>query len=519
MNQKSRLRNSITNLASGLLARVIALLSGFVVRTVFVIYLADVYLSVNGLYSNIFLILSLADLGFGTAIIYSMYRPLAAGDSEKLSQLMQLYKKAFRFFGFVILALGLCLLPFLSYLIKDPPDIPYLTFYYLLFLLNTVLSYWFFGYKQSIISADQKQYIVTNYQNLFTLIKSIAQILILVIFHDFTLFLLVQLACTIGQNIVTARKADKLYPFINKKPERKLPKSEFKKIITDVKALMLTKIGHVILFGTDNLIISSFIGVLYVGYLSNYTMISEAITGILSQVTASMMGSLGNFFVTEKKEDGYRLFRRLEFMNFWLYGCCAVAMVTLLNPFVTLWLGGHYAMEWPIIVALGINFFVAGFMNTLWIFRSTLGLFTQGKYRPLIVAAVNIGLSILLGIKWGVFGVLFATFLARLSVNLWYDPWLIHRKGFNKSPASFFGRYTIRIGLMVIMVIALNELKNILMPTGVTVLSFIALAVVAAILPSLIFYLLYRKTDEFRYFADLVKTRIIKPIMIRVKPR
>lgn len=510
MNNVSRKKNSFINFISGIGNRLLTMLLSFAVRTVFVKCLNTEYLGVNGLYTNILTMLSLAELGFGTAMVYSMYKPLAEKDEQKLRQLMKLYKKVYIIIGWVVLVVGLCLVPFLDVLIKDKPDVKGLTFYYILFLLDSVFSYWFFAYKSSLLQADQKLYITTNYSIVFNIIKSGLQIAVLIILHNFTAYLIMQIVCTIGQNICVAIKVNKTYPYLNIKDKTKLPKNERNKIFDDVKALMLTKIGYVALNGTDNVIISAFVGVKQVGLLSNFLMISDAITAVLTQVAASISASLGNFFVKEENDSGYYLFKRIDFLNFWTHGFSMVALITLLKPFVNIWLGKDYLIEQNAVVCIGINFFVAGFINTMSTFRTTLGLFTQGKYRPIIVAVINVGLSILLSYKWGMTGVLAATFISRLCVNLWYDPLLIHRDGFNKPVKPYYFKLLFRFSLLACVVVVMQLISSAVFAGGVTIIKFIIMVIITAILPNIVFLIVFCRNDEFKYFKNLVVHRLLK---------
>lgn len=504
MRQRSRLQSSIFNFVSGIGYRFLSLFTAFIVRTVFVRCLSADYLSVNGLYSNILSMLSLAELGFGTAMIYSMYQPLANKDEEKLLQLMRLYQKVYIIIGTVILVLGLSLVPFLDVLIKDAPDIKGLTFYYILFLLNTVVSYWFFAYKNSLLQADQKAYIVTNYSSIFNLIKSVFQIIVLAVFHSFSIYLITQIVCTIGQNITIAIKVNFVYPYIRRKPKEKLPKYEKKKIFKDVKALMLSKISNTVLNSTDNIIISAFVGFKWVGLLSNFMLISDALTAVLCQITSSITASLGNFFVTESREAGFKLFRRIEFLNFWLYGFSMIALITLLNPFITIWLGKQYVLPMGAVVWVSINFFVAGFINTFYTFRYTLGLFTQAQYRPAIVTVLNIVLSIGLSYRWGIVGVLAATTLSRLFINLWYDPFLIHKEGFGVSVKPYYIEYGFRTIILGGIAWGLQYISGIVLKNGITIISFIEIMLITMIVPNIIFFILFYRKEEFIYFKNTV---------------
>lgn len=510
--ENSRLKNSALNFASGFLGRVLTILLNFVVRTIFIYCLNEAYLSVNGLYSNILTVLSLAELGFGSAMVYRMYAPVAVKDYQKTAALLQFYKKIYIIIGVVIFLLGLCVIPFMDYIIKDKPDISGLTLYYILFLVNTSISYWFSSYKASVLYADQKEYIKTNVQNTMAILQSGLQIVLLLLFRKYLLYLLIQLVGNIFLNLYVAHLVDKRYPEIQTYQGASLSAEERMQIRKDTEALVLSRFGHVALNGTDNIIISAVVGVLWVGRLSNYTLICDSVTSVLCQITAAITGSLGNFFATEDKHAGYALFKKVEFLNFWLYGFSFIALVTLLDPFVQIWAGGRFVLGLPISIAIAINFFVAGYMNTLWVFRSTLGLFKQGKFRPILVAILNIVLSIVLGRLWGVFGVLFATFLSRAAISLWYDPLILHRYGFEVSCKPFFARYFRRVLLLTAVLIAMLTIRHVVLSSATTVLRFAVMTMVTAIVPNAIFWLAYRRCEEYAYFRSIVKDHVIAPV-------
>lgn len=510
--ENSRLKNSALNFASGFLGRVLAILLNFAVRTIFIYCLNEAYLSVNGLYSNILTVLSLAELGFGSAMVYRMYAPVAVKDYQKTAALLQFYKKIYIIIGVVIFLLGLCVIPFMDYIIKDKPDISGLTLYYILFLVNTSISYWFSSYKASVLYADQKEYIKTNVQNTMAILQSGLQIVLLLLFRKYLLYLLIQLAGNIFLNLYVAHLVDKRYPELQTYQGASLSTEERVQIRKDTEALVLSRFGHVALNGTDNIIISAVVGVLWVGRLSNYTLICDSVTSVLCQITAAITGSLGNFFATEDKHAGYALFKKVEFLNFWLYGFSFIALVTLLDPFVQIWAGERFVLGLPISIAIAINFFVAGYMNTLWVFRSTIGLFKQGKFRPILVAILNIILSIFLGKLWGVVGVLFATFLSRAAISLWYDPLILHRYGFEVSCKPFFARYFRRVLLLTTILIVMLTIRYVVLSSATTVLRFAVITMFTAIVPNAIFWLAYHRCEEYAYFRSIVKDRVIAPI-------
>lgn len=513
----SRLKNSALNLATGLMGRALTIVLNFAVRTIFIHCLNEAYLSVNGLYSNILTVLSLAELGFGSAVVYHMYKPMATHNYQKVAGLLLYFKKIYFAVGVVIVSLGLCVIPFMDVIIKDKPDVPLLTLYYVVFLLNSGLSYCFAAYKGTLFSADQKDYVKTNAQNVASIIQAVLQVLLLLLFRAYLVYLLVQLAGTVFVNACVAYLADKKYPEIAKYKNEQLNAGEKQQLLKDTGALFLTKVGHVALNGTDNIIISAIVGVLWVGRLSNYTLICDSVTSVLCQITAAITGSLGNFFATEDKHAGYALFKKVEFLNFWLYGFSFIALVTLLDPFVQIWAGGRFVLGLPISIAIAINFFVAGYMNTLWVFRSTLGLFKQGKFRPILVAILNIILSIVLGKLWGVFGVLFATFLSRASINLWYDPIVLHKYGFGVSCKPFFIRYLKRMFLLIAVLLGMLAIRRAVLPLEASVLRFILMTVITAIVPNVVFWLAYHRCDEYAYFKAIATDRVIAPVREKLR--
>ena len=508
----SRLKNSALNLATGLLGRMLTIILNFAVRTIFIHCLDEAYLSVNGLYSNILTVLSLAELGFGSAMVYHMYEPMATHNYQKVAGLLLYFKKVYFVVGVVIVALGLCVIPFMDVIIKDKPDVPLLTLYYVVFLLNSGLSYCFAAYKGTLFSADQRDYVKTNVQNMASIIQAVLQVLLLLLFRAYLVYLLVQLAGTVFVNACVAYLAGKKYPEVSKYKNEQLNDGEKQQLLKNTGALFLTKVGHVALNGTDNIIISAVVGVLWVGRLSNYTLICDSVTSVLCQITAAITGSLGNFFATEDKHAGYALFRKVEFLNFWLYGFSFIALATLLDPFIRIWAGERFVLGLPISIAIAINFFVAGYMNTLWVFRSTIGLFKQGKFRPILVAILNIVLSIFLGKLWGVFGVLFATFLSRAAISLWYDPLILHRYGFEVSCKPFFARYFRRVLLLTTILIVMLTIRYVVLSSATTVLRFAVVTMFTAIVLNAIFWLAYHRCEEYAYFRSIVKDRVIAPI-------
>ena len=538
----ARTNRVLNNLSSSVVSKLVTLFLNFVTRSLFIAYLGKTYLSVNGLYSDVLGMLSLAELGFGVSMGFAMYKPLAEKDYGKMSSIMRLYRTVHRVMGTVILVIGLSLIPVLNLIIKIPEDmnlgwlefslgahdfrISYIVLYYIMHLVNTVISYFFNGYKRSILYSDQKTYVSTYLSTALTLGMSVVKVLVLILLADsnpdlsYTIFMLLGTAATIASNIIVGVITKRMYPDIRVRHAEPLPKEEVRRIAKDVGGNAVARICHVALNNTDNILISAMISTLLIGSLSNYTMITGSLSGILTMFTGALTASLGNYFVEKTKREGLELFDNVTFGNDWLYGLCCVCLVTLFNPFMVIWLHNEeYLLGWPIIIAICINFFVAGYMNVLTTFRSALGLFTQGWFRPIIVAVVNIGASIGLayalrnvtwfgfdGDMWALFGILFATFLARASVNLWYDPIIIHKYGFEASTKSFFLRTLRTVGWTIVLCLVMVPFRLLLpvtldMPRWQQFLNFGLLMLATACVCVGGFWLINRRHEEYRFFV------------------
>lgn len=509
--EKSRTKNTVRNVSTGLIVQVINKIMAFVVRTVFIKILNTEYLGVNGLFTNILTMLSFAELGIGTAIIFNMYKPVAEEDKEKIKSLMKLYQKSYNIIGTIVFILGLCLIPFMGYIVKDIPNIKEnIILIYILFLINTSSSY-FFTYKKSIISAHQQESIINKIDSVFYLLKSILEILFLFITKNYIVYLIIQISSTIFENIIIARRANKMFPYLKEKQVKKLDKIERKGIFSNVKALVIYKLGTSILSGTDNIIISTIINVTTVGLCSNYTLIIESVRGMLNSAFNGVTASVGNLNAGEDSSKKERIFYQLTFISFWIYGFCTIAFVVLLNPFIKIWLGDKYVLSYIVPISLALSFFVCGLRTPAYTYRVTLGLFEKGKSTPFIASIINIIFSIILGKIMGVSGIFFATSIAQIFSYSLIDPYLIYKNEFKTSIKPYCVRI-IEYALALIIVCTITFIIT----YYIKIEGFIGLiikAVVVLIIPNLMFLIIFYRTEEFKG----LKNRFLIPILTKLR--
>ncbi len=506
--ENSRTKKALINALTGSVMQMLNVILGFVSRTIFIYLLNSDYLGVNSLYTNILTVLSFAELGIGSAIVFSMYKPIAEHDKTKIQALMKLYKKAYWAIGTVIFVLGICVIPFMRYIIKETPDVKEnLTLIYILFLLNTSVSY-FYSYKKSLITADQKDYIVQIYTRVFQLIQIVLQSLFLLMTHEYLTYLIIFIICTIGQNIAISIKADKLYPYIKEKNDNILDKKETKSIFDNVKALFIYKFGSVILNGTDNIIISSIIGVSAVGVASNYTMIMTNVTNIIGSAINSMTASVGNLAVKGSRQQIRAVLQQLLMICVWLYGFVAIGFFVLANDFIYLWIGEKYLLKQSVVFAILFSLYVNGVQYAAYTFRTTQGLFVQSKWIPLISAVINIILSIWWGKVIGITGIFIATGISRLLTTSIVDPWLVYAHNFKEKPFAYYWKYFLETFAVGINGLIQYEIIKMLPFVGWT--GFFIKMLIICITTNLVFLIEFGWTKDFKAILNRALPRLIK---------
>ncbi len=506
----SRTTNSIKNIQYAVAGQVFGLLAKFVSRLVFVRILSAEYLGIDGLFTNILSILSLAELGVGTAIVYSLYKPIAEDDIEKIKSLMDLFKKTYRIIGLVIMVLGLMLTPFLDYLIKEMPDVAYIRFIFVIFVLNSAVSY-FYSYKRFLIIANQKKYIATLYRYAVFVLMNVIQIIILVITGNYILFLLVEVLSTFFENLLVSRKADQLYPYLKEKNIDKLAKSEMTTIKKNVQALIFHRIGGVIVLGTDNLLISIFIGIVAVGTYSNYLLVLSSLMMIYSLIFESLTASVGNLGITQSKKKNTAVFEMINFLAFWIYGFSSIALWNLVNPFIELWLGPQFLFDMTIVTVLVVNFYLTGMRKSVKVFRDAHGLYWYDRYKSLVEAVINILVSIVLVNYLGIIGIFLGTMISTITTSFWVEPYVLYRHGLKTSVKPYFsayGRYTL---FTIVAALPTAYFCSFFKEAGF--LYFVARAFICLIIPNLIFFIIFRKDINFLSLKGIGKNLIIGKIL------
>lgn len=508
--ESSRKRKSLKNIIFALFSNVFIYCLSLFTSKIIKEKLGLEILGLNGVLSNVISILSVSEMGIGSAITFALYKPLVNNDEEAIKSLMQFYKKAYRIIAFIVFVIGGCLLHFVPYFAGETTlSNKYIYLVYSLFLINSIISY-LLVYKRTLIVADQKNYIISTITLISTYILKLGQLLIVFFTSSYVLYLLIQIFVTLCYNITISFICNKLYPYLQTNAQ-KLPKEIFTMVLQKIKAMFFHTIGSVVVTGTDNILISFFCGIEIAGKYTSYYSVIIILTNILYMIFDNIRDSVGNFLVTETTDDKYRLFKRLYFVNQSIVTIFSICTVFLITPFITVWLGSDVVLDNSVVLAIVISFYLN--KNNIFIsdMRSAAGLFEKDKYVPVIESIVNLVASILLAKQFGLIGIILGTIISTIIGPFWVKPLIVYKYIFDNKLKSFFLLYLtyfIRaIGLYFITYYFVNKIC--IFPITSMILFFIK-AFILFMFVSTIWFISFCYKDEEKYFISLLLSKIRK---------
>lgn len=505
VNKKNntRMEYSVLNTSVGIISSIAALFMGYVLRVVFTHTMSESYVGLNGLFTDIVNILSLSELGIGTAIMYALYRPIAEEDVEKQKSLMRLLRNFYRLIVVLVIALGCALIPLMWVLIKDYSEVDHLTLIYILYLVNTASSY-LLVYKRTLLDAQQRMYITVFFQMLSWIIQDILRIIVLVLWHDFILYLVIGIVCTLLSNFIISKLSDRYYPYLRNKEVSPLPVKEKKKIYQNIRAMMMHKVGGVVVNNTDNVILSACTGLLSVGSYSNYYLVIGAVGRILYQIFQGITASVGNLGVTEDEKHVEKVFSASVFISQWIYGVAFILLFELLNPFVRLSFGEQYLFSKSTVFVICVNFYFIGLRDAVRIFRDSMGLFRHDRYKAIVEAGLNIVLSLILVKYMGVIGVFLGTTISMLLTTAWVEPYVLYKYGFKNSCKGYFLREVMYCALMAVVWLITDFLCNMAVRSvGNLYAEIFIRLLICVIVADALLLLIYFWTDNFKFVMNI----------------
>lgn len=498
----------LLNVKYGVISQTIKILLQFVVRKTFIYYLGIELLGVYSLFTSILSMLAMTELGIGSAIAFSLYKPLAQNDTQKVAAIMSLFRNVYRAIGLVILLVGCILLPFIPEIVNTTDEIPNLKMMFFIVLLKTSLTYLLFAYSQTLLIAAECKYKVDKIISFFNIITSLGEISILIFTQNFILFLLVEMTCLITQQYLIYRRTYNQFPEVMPRHGIRLGKRDKREIWKNVYGLSISKISGAVLSSIDSVILSVFISTTIVGYYVNYSLVQTAATTIISIAFTSVTANIGRKFAENSIMQSH--FFLMFFMNFMICGTCTILYFVLINDFITLFFGKELLLSFDVVCAISLNMYISYMSLTIQVFKDASGIFWYGKYRPLATCILNILFSLALVKPLGVAGVVIATILSRLLTTFWFDPYLIFKYAYKGGLKKYFSIYSFYLFLVFITMVLLEIIFNRQIFNEVSFRTFIAKATISLIITLFILYIGSMHTKASRQCFSLIINMIHK---------
>lgn len=514
----NRTNNATRNIFFGIVLKIYQIIIPFLMRTAMIYLMGVEYLGLNSLFTSVLQVLNLAELGVGSAMVYSMYKPIANNDNGTICALLKLYKRYYFIIGLIIAGVGVVLTPAIPRLISG--EIPGGLNIYILYLLNlaaTVITYWLFAYKNSLLQAHQRSDIASKVTIITTTVQYGLQLLVLWVFHNYYLYVIIMLITQAGTNIATAIAATKIYPQYS--PKGELPKDAVRAINQRIKDLFTAKLGATIVNSADTIVISAYLGLTMLATYQNYYFIMNAVMSLLAIVFASCLAGVGNSMVTESLEKNYNDFRIITFLINWIVTVCMSCFATMYQPFITLWVGAEYTFDFAVVALFCVYFYLVTMQQINGMYKDAAGVWHQDRFRPLLAALVNLVFNIVFVRIWGIYAILLSTIVSYVFISM---PWMIHnvfkyifKREWKKFVIEFI-LYFIIAGMITAFCYSLclftKEFSQIV--------QVILNGVICCVLSNVVLIIVYRKNRYYNQMIDLVN-RITKykfnGILVRLK--
>ena len=501
----SRVDNSLRNVKFAMIFQVVILVLGFVTRWVFIAILGEEYLGFTVAFGSIFAVLSLAEAGMGAALVFHMYDPIARGDEQKIATLVHIFKKAYTYIAIIVLVIGIGLTPFLRLLITDIPDHPNLHLIYILFIIHSVMAY-MFAHQQALITANQKEYVISQYRMIFNIVLNVLKIAFLIITRNFIVFLLIQITMAFATNSFIGKIGQQMYPFLKTVKPKKLEPDEKTALITSFKAMLMHKFGTVFVLQTDGFIMAALIGWHITSLYANYILIVASVQTFVDSVFRAILASVGNVGATQNNDNLEEYFKKVNFCGFWLATVTSICVFFLTNPFITLIFDETLLLPTYVVAVIALNFFLLSMRRSVLTFRDALGIFDKDRFKPIFEAIVNISATIFLGIHFGIAGVLLGTTVNTIFVCMTVEPYVVYKFGLKKPLKNYYFILLQHVGVAGLIVAALYFTVGIFASGGLV--NFLILSVFVFVIINVILLIIYWRSSEFKYFYNILLRRL-----------
>lgn len=510
-----RTEKSIKNSVAAVIVNLSTMVIGFVAQAIFIRILGAEYLGLNGLFNNILSMLAIAELGIGNAIIFSLYKPLVDGNKKEITALMNFYKKAYNIISLIVFILGLGIMPFLNFIVGDVSVDINIYIVYILYLMSSLASY-FLTYKRSILYADQKKYIINYTHTFYLLLLNITQLLVLYFTKNYYLYIIIKIICQIIENVILNLIVNKQYPYLKKYTDDSISKETEKSIFKKIKGLFFHKVGNFFVWGTDNILLSYFFGVIQVGIYSNYSMIINSVSNLFQQFISASSASVGNLLVEKNTTKTQNIFKKIYFLNYWMVVFASNCILIIIQPFVKIWVGEQYLLPIYIVIVLIISFYQKMMRVTYDTFKEGAGIWHEDRFMPIFESIFNIVFSIIFAKCFGIVGIFMGTIVSGFVLWFYSYPKFVFKKILNLSVQEY-AKINIKHFIIFTLITSISYFISTLYSPNVIIVKLIYNVLISLIIPNLLMILIFFKDENFKYFIEMLKKIInkVKKIIIR----
>ena len=510
----NRKKNAISGTITGLFLKLIQLFFPFLIRTIYIKTLGVEYLGLTSFYASIIQVLNISELGVSVALVYSMYKPIAEDDKEKICQLMNLYRTYYRLIGFVVLCLGLILLPFLKQLIHG--NIPSDVNIYILFLMNllaTVSTYWLFAYRNSLFIAHQRNDVINIITMVVNFILYIARIICLLELKNYYIDVLLTIVFQILLNIMVAFFSKKYYP--EYEPKGDIPKEEKQLINIKIRDLFTAKISGILNYSTASVVISSFAGLKLLAIYQNYYYVTAAVIALFNIFFSSLTAGVGNSLITRDNDSNKVLLFNLNYILFVIINFCCTSLVCLYQPFMQIWVGKNNMLGTEFVFLFALFLYSEVVSRLLTVFKDAAGIWEKDKYRPLTATLSNFIFNIISFQFIGLYGIILSTIISLLFISF---PWLIYnidKYMFEMDIKSYLKNVFLYTFVIICCCACTYYLANLIIINNLYYLLFSRL-IICLFIPNIIFFIVFYRKEENKYFISFAKNYVIKKFGINI---
>lgn len=490
-----RKNNAKRNIVYGILNKIVTLFLPFLVSSVLNQTLGIEYLGINGLFGSLLQVLSLAELGIGDAIVYSMYKPIATNDTPSICALLNLYRRIYRIIGLVILGGGTLAIPVLPLFINgNYPSDTNIIYIYILYLIRTSMSYFLFAYKASLLNAFQRTDVLSKISTITYALTSVFQLVMLYKGENFYIYLWISILCIILNNILIAINVDRLYPEYTCKG--KVSREQLIDIKKKVLGLLIGRVCGTTRNTFDNIYMSAFFGLTIAAMYSNYFTIMTAVNGFISIITSSILAGVGNSMVLDSQEKNYNDMKNMDFIYMIISGWCSACMLCLYQPFMELWMGETLLFPMGMVILFTLYFYIRKMGDIRCLYSDAAGLFWENRNRYIGEIIANIVLNYVFVVKWGTYGIVLATIFTLFCFGFLGAAHVLFRKRFEHQIKEYLKSHFIYFSITVIIAGIVYYVCGMLIFDGW--IGLFVKGLTCSLLSLTLYLLAYCKTNRFK---------------------